>query len=149
MEFFRPEYWVVFPFSRGSSQPRDWTQVSCMAGSFFSSCALDHTYWNLDLDQIGIRDVMLLATVSLVAYCYLVDKHLLITSLFLLFHIYISKQCFPILSTYHLPISPQINPLSFLLELHCHNLRVKTYHRGHLKTCAGCQMRYGELMRSN
>ena len=24
--------WVAFPFSRGSSQPRDWTQVSCIAG---------------------------------------------------------------------------------------------------------------------
>ena len=27
--------WVVFPFSRGSSQPRDQTQVSCIAGRFF------------------------------------------------------------------------------------------------------------------
>ena len=26
--------WVAIPFSRGSSQPRDWTQVSCMAGRF-------------------------------------------------------------------------------------------------------------------
>ena len=25
MKFSRPEYWVAFPFSRGSSQPRDWT----------------------------------------------------------------------------------------------------------------------------
>ena len=24
--------WVAFPFSRGSSQPRDQTQVSCIAG---------------------------------------------------------------------------------------------------------------------
>ena len=29
--------WVVFPFSRGSSQPRDQTQVSCIAGGFFTS----------------------------------------------------------------------------------------------------------------
>ena len=29
--------WVAFPFSRGSSQPRDWTQVSCTAGRFFTS----------------------------------------------------------------------------------------------------------------
>ena len=28
---------VVFLFSRGSSQPRDRTQVSCIAGSFFTS----------------------------------------------------------------------------------------------------------------
>ena len=31
--------WVAFPFSRGSSQPRDWTQVSCIAGGFFTSWA--------------------------------------------------------------------------------------------------------------
>ena len=29
--------WVVFPFSRRSSQPRDQTQVSPIAGSFFTS----------------------------------------------------------------------------------------------------------------
>ena len=28
--------WVAFPFSRGSSQPRDWTQVSRIAGRFLS-----------------------------------------------------------------------------------------------------------------
>ena len=29
--------WVVFPFFTGSSQPRDWTQVSCIADGFFTS----------------------------------------------------------------------------------------------------------------
>ena len=28
--------WVAMPFSRGSSQPRDQTQVSCIAGRFFT-----------------------------------------------------------------------------------------------------------------
>ena len=28
--------WVDIPFSRGSSRPRDWTQVSCTAGRFFT-----------------------------------------------------------------------------------------------------------------
>ena len=28
--------WVAIPFSRGSSQPRDWTQVSCIAGRLFT-----------------------------------------------------------------------------------------------------------------
>ena len=28
--------WVAFPFSRGSSQPRDQTQVSCIAGGCFT-----------------------------------------------------------------------------------------------------------------
>ena len=31
--------WVALPFSRGSSQPRDWTQVSHIAGRFFTSWA--------------------------------------------------------------------------------------------------------------
>ena len=29
--------WVAFPFSRGLSKPRDWTQVSHIAGGFFTS----------------------------------------------------------------------------------------------------------------
>ena len=29
--------WVAFPFSRGSSQPRDQTQVSHISGGFFTS----------------------------------------------------------------------------------------------------------------
>ena len=29
--------WVAFPFSRGSSQPMDQTQVSLIAGGFFTS----------------------------------------------------------------------------------------------------------------
>ena len=31
--------WVAIPFSGGSSQPRGWTQVSCIAGGFFTSWA--------------------------------------------------------------------------------------------------------------
>ena len=31
--------WIAFPFSRGSSKPRDWTQVSCIAGGFFTNWA--------------------------------------------------------------------------------------------------------------
>ena len=31
--------WVAFPFSRGSSQPRDWIQVSRIAGVFFITWA--------------------------------------------------------------------------------------------------------------
>ena len=29
--------WVAFPFSKGCPQPRDRTQVSCIAGGFFTS----------------------------------------------------------------------------------------------------------------
>ena len=31
--------WVAYPFSRGSSQPRNGTGVSCIAGEFFTSWA--------------------------------------------------------------------------------------------------------------
>ena len=29
--------WVAYPFSNGSSQPRNWTRVFCIAGRFFSN----------------------------------------------------------------------------------------------------------------
>ena len=32
--------WVAFPFSSGSSQPRNWTRVSCIAGRFFTNWAI-------------------------------------------------------------------------------------------------------------
>ena len=32
--------WVVYPFSNRSSQPRNWTGVSCMAGRFFTNWAI-------------------------------------------------------------------------------------------------------------
>ena len=32
--------WVAYPFSRGSSQPRNRTRVSCTAGGFFTSWAI-------------------------------------------------------------------------------------------------------------
>ena len=40
--------WVAFPFSRGSSQPRDWTQVFSIAGRFFTSWATREAqeYWS-------------------------------------------------------------------------------------------------------
>ena len=40
--------WVAMPSSRGSSQPRDWTQVSHIAGRFFTSWATREAqgYWS-------------------------------------------------------------------------------------------------------
>ena len=50
MEFSRPEYcsWVMVPFSRGSSQPRDQTQVSHIATGFFTRHATREAqeYWS-------------------------------------------------------------------------------------------------------
>ena len=32
--------WVAYPFCRGSSWPRNWTRVSCIAGGFFTNWAM-------------------------------------------------------------------------------------------------------------
>ena len=47
MRFSRqPLEWVAISFSRGSSQPRDWTQVSCTAGRFFTEWATRKAPYN-------------------------------------------------------------------------------------------------------
>ena len=41
--------WVAFPFSRRSSQPRDQTQVSLIAGGFFTSWTTrEAQFWTID-----------------------------------------------------------------------------------------------------
>ena len=51
----RIQEWVAFPFSRGSSQPRDQTQVSCTADRIFTSWATRElaksikTTWLIDM----------------------------------------------------------------------------------------------------
>ena len=56
--------WVAIPFSRGSSQPTDQTQVSFIAGGFFTSLATREAqeYWSgwpipspRDLPNSGIK----------------------------------------------------------------------------------------------
>ena len=56
--------WVAFSFSWVSSQPRDWTQVSCIAARFFTSWATREAqeYWGgkpvpspADLPDLGIE----------------------------------------------------------------------------------------------
>ena len=56
--------WAAFPFSRESSQPRDRTQVSCIAGEFYTNWATREAqeYWNgylipspVDLPNPGIK----------------------------------------------------------------------------------------------
>ena len=37
--------WVAIPFSRGSSQPRDWTWISHSTGRFFTVCAHREAQW--------------------------------------------------------------------------------------------------------
>ena len=37
--------WVAYPFPRGSSQPRNRTGVSCIAGGFFTNWAMREAHW--------------------------------------------------------------------------------------------------------
>ena len=50
MKFSRPEYWCgqPLPFPEDFPNPRDWTQVSCTAGGFFTSWATREAqeYWS-------------------------------------------------------------------------------------------------------
>ena len=43
--------WVAIPFSRGSSQPRDWTQVFHIAGRFFTIWATREAHWEENIER--------------------------------------------------------------------------------------------------
>ena len=57
--------WIAVPLSRASSWPRDWTQVSCIAGRFFTIWATGKILTNLD-SILKSRDITLLTKVHLV-----------------------------------------------------------------------------------
>ena len=46
--------WIAFPFSRGSSQPRDQTHVSHIAGRFFTICATREALSRVLFPTLGI-----------------------------------------------------------------------------------------------
>ena len=48
--------WVACPFCRGSSRPRDWTRVSCIAGGFFTNCAM-RVEWGETVCEIWMKSV--------------------------------------------------------------------------------------------
>ena len=47
--------WVAIPFSRGSSQPRDRTQISCIAGRFFTILATREAPLNISALQLVLN----------------------------------------------------------------------------------------------
>ena len=55
--------WVTFPFSRWSSQPRDWTQVSHIAGWFFTMQATREA-------SISINPFLIIAEKLLIIWIY-------------------------------------------------------------------------------
>ena len=65
--------WVAYPFSSGSSQPRNWTRVSCIAGGLFTNWAIreNFTYVTYTLKH----------TECLINICTLVEKERLVAAL--------------------------------------------------------------------
>ena len=63
---------VAIPFSRGSSQARDWTQVSCIAGWFFAVGATREAQICENLFQILLRYWLLQVSPRYIVYSLLV-----------------------------------------------------------------------------
>ena len=60
--------WVAYPFSTGSSWPRNWTRVSGIAGGFFTSRATREAYWYWVECCVNVSQVMLVGSVIQVYY---------------------------------------------------------------------------------
>ena len=67
--------WVAYPFSRGSSQPRNRTGVSCIAGRFFTNY-----YWFFSCLNIVLKICLQLSWIS-----WLHSSHFGLHFIFLLF----------------------------------------------------------------
>ena len=51
--------WVGIPFSRGSSQPRNWTQISCNVGRFFTIWATREAHkTHIVLQNSGVKVIL-------------------------------------------------------------------------------------------
>ena len=82
--------WVAYPFSRGSSWPRNQTRVSCLAGRFFTNWAMreahkNHTFeeylWHenvLMTKERGESSMSLHNRVSVFQYCMYVFECVLL-----------------------------------------------------------------------
>ena len=54
--------WVAIPFSRGSFPPRDWTQVSCTEGRFFTIWATREVHVDFKRSEISLLKIILLGS---------------------------------------------------------------------------------------
>ena len=82
--------WVAVPFSRGSSQSRDRTQVSCIAGGFFTSWASGEALTYVK----NLADVQTPGQLLCISYCphlYHLHFHHLNTFFFFFFWAMIPK----------------------------------------------------------
>ena len=95
--------WVAYPFSRGTSQPRNWTQVSCIASQFFPSWAIKETL-------ISPHSFLLLTfslTVTILFFPLLI---------FMLLDILIDEEWFLRTLTRNITVFPCIAKLTHLLQ---------------------------------
>ena len=60
--------WVAYPFSSGSFQPRNWTQVPCIAGGFFTNWAIREALGGQQLYKNGSAQ-------ALFQFCTCVDLY--------------------------------------------------------------------------
>ena len=85
--------WAAIPFSRGSSQPRNQTQVSCIAGRFFTIWATKeahmyiYTTFYLSINQL--KDIWVISTFG--CYEQYFNEHLCISSVWT--DVFISLEC--------------------------------------------------------
>ena len=70
--------WVAIPFSKGSSQPRDWTWVSCIAGRFFMVWAMRKPHSSLTHPHSSLFSVVICITSM---YTEMLHKTMLLTVL--------------------------------------------------------------------
>ena len=80
--------WVAFPFSRGSSQPRDQTQVSCIAGRFFTSWATRETPLYQVMDSIHFLIYTLFSWIRFIQSLRLRDYSPVPSSVIILLHLF-------------------------------------------------------------
>ena len=120
MEFCWPEYnFVAVPFSRESSQPRDQTQVSCIAGGFFTNWA--HERPGKPQDRLGalkkLRGTSILIPGAFYLTCRLIVLPAFSTysSLNCYFRSVTSKKTLHINSTHSSNLSTRIISQSFIL----------------------------------
>ena len=64
--------WVPIPSSRGSSWPRERTQVSCIAGGFFTSWATREVLWHVQHDFIIFMVCNLLFSFKVIFFKFIV-----------------------------------------------------------------------------
>ena len=64
--------WVAVPFSSGSSQPRDWTHISWIAGGFFTSLTTREVYilYFIDFLKFNIDFLRFKSERQLLTYWY-------------------------------------------------------------------------------